>query len=100
MSIKDNTFEAKKKAEKRELILNHQVDGEAYILSSTYKWKNIVLINFKKIKREEMTLEQIIKKLREEGIEFSQSDKLVKYPVIECLKFIAKISKVDLDVDF
>lgn len=47
-----------------------------------------------------MTLEQIIKKLREEGIEFSQSDKLVKYPVIECLKFIAKISKVDLDVDF
>ncbi|PMC36415.1 hypothetical protein CJ195_15925 [Bacillus sp. UMB0899] len=69
------TFEAKKKAEKRELILNHQVDGEAYILSSSYKWKNIVLINFNKIKRKEMTLE-------------------------ECLKFIAKIFKVDLDVDF
>ncbi|KMQ13410.1 hypothetical protein BTJ48_04468 [Bacillus mycoides] len=72
--------------------------GEAYFHSPSYKWKSIVLQHFNKIQSKEMSIEQLVSLLEKEGIQFAQSKSLIRYPVIDCLKYIAKISGANLEL--
>lgn len=89
---------ADKKAEKMERILNHSYPGEGYINGPPIVWKKLVLYHFNKVKRDEITLSELLQKLQQSGVTFNQSDSLVKYPVIKCLEYIAKTSKVESDI--
>lgn len=89
------TAELRRKREKKELILNHQVNGEAFISSPSRLWKNIVLSHFNRINRGDLSLNQLLLIMKDKGITFTQQDALVKYPVMECLQYIAKISNTD-----
>lgn len=98
MNTLEKQLEEKKRQQKMDRIFNHAVNGEAYFHSPSYKWKSIVLQHFNKIQRKEMSIEQLVSLLEKEGIQFAQSKSLIRYPVIDCLKHIAKISGSNLDL--
>ncbi|MEQ3505446.1 hypothetical protein ABMY47_21685 [Pseudoalteromonas sp. BZP1] len=98
MVLQEETIELRRKREKKELVLNHQVNGEAFISSPSPLWKNIVLSNFNRIHRGDITISQLLIIMKDKDISFTQHDNLVKYPVIECLHFIAKVSNIKFDL--
>lgn len=89
---------SKERNKKTELILSYQVTGEAYISTDSREWKRIVLNHFNRIQRCDITLNQLLNIMKNKGVVFSQHDSLVKYPVKECLEFIAKVSDSTLDI--
>lgn len=89
----------KKRNEKIELILNHQVMGEVYIAPPARQWKRLVLKQYNKVEAGEMTLKELCLYLQKNGVVFLQSLSLVQYPVTELLYFIAKVSKRDLTLN-
>jgi hypothetical protein len=88
----------KQRREKIEIIFSHRVKGESYFQCSSYQWKNIVYQNYNKIKQKELKIEQLISKMEKEGILFTQHRSLLHYPVIDFVKYIAKISKETLEI--
>ncbi|MBE7122942.1 hypothetical protein CN931_14485 [Bacillus sp. AFS054943] len=92
MNQVEKALKEKKRQQKFDMVFNHSVQGEGYILSPSHKWKTIVLQNFNKIQRNEMTVEQLVDLLEKEGVEFTQHKSLINFPVLECLNYIAKIS--------
>ncbi|MGN7299553.1 hypothetical protein [Ferdinandcohnia sp. SAFN-114] len=98
MTSFENELLSKKRNEKIELIINHQVEGEAFIISSSHHWKRIVLQNFNRIYRNEIGINELLKVMQEHGVVFAQKDSLVRYPVLECLNFIAKQSNEKLEI--
>lgn len=82
----------KRKKEKIEKVLNHSIPGEGYILTPARTWKLIVLYYFNKVHRQELSVDNLLRLLKEHGVQFGQKDSLVRYPVQECLRYIAKIS--------
>lgn len=54
----------KTKTELLEIIFNRPIKGEGYIHGSSYKWKQIVFQHYNKIKRKEITIEELIKILQ------------------------------------
>lgn len=93
----EDIITVKKKNEKIEMILNHSVTGEAYILTSPRDWKRKVLNNFNRIYRKEMSIPQLVDLLEKEGVRYLQAKTLVIYPIKECLEYIAKVSNKSLD---
>lgn len=91
-------LEEKIRRQKFEQIINRQVEGEGFISTPPRVWKGILIKNFNKVQRKEITIYQLLDKLKEEGVVFLQKDSLVKYPVIEYLKHITKVSKKDIDL--
>ncbi|MDO6632381.1 hypothetical protein [Bacillus thuringiensis] len=59
-----STIEEKQKRELLEIIFNRPIKGEGYIHGSSYKWKQIVFQHYNKIKRKEITIEELIKILQ------------------------------------
>ncbi|WP_179863959.1 hypothetical protein [Bacillus pseudomycoides] len=98
MSQMEKHLQKKKRQEKLDMIYNHTVQGEGYFQSPSYNWKSIVIQYFNKIQRKEMTVEQLVNLLEKEGVKFSQPKALIHYPVIDCLKYIAKVSKENLEL--
>lgn len=81
-------------------VLNHNVPGEVFILTKAYIWKPIVLNHFNKIQRGEMTITQLMEVLEKKyGVKYGQKHSLVRYPIEEYLKYIAKIAKTSLDTE-
>ncbi|WP_078557137.1 hypothetical protein [Bacillus alkalicellulosilyticus] len=77
----EKQIEEKKKIDKIESILNHQVEGEAFILTPSREWKQIVLKHFNQVHRGELGIKELLTILKEKGVRFSQKDSLVEYPV-------------------
>lgn len=87
----------KRKREKIEKILNHSVTGEGYILTAPRIWKEIVLRNFNRVQRNELSIGEVIDLLESEGVRFNQSKALIFYPVNECLQYIATVANISLE---
>ncbi|MFK4427669.1 hypothetical protein [Bacillus sp. RC51] len=81
----------KQRREKIEIIFSHRVKGESYFHGSSYQWKNIVYQNFNKIQQKELKMEK-------EGILFAQHRSLIHYPVIDFIKYIAKVYKETIEI--
>ncbi|PGC23564.1 hypothetical protein COM11_25135 [Bacillus pseudomycoides] len=89
----------KKRREKVEKIFNHHINGDSFFQCSSYVWKTVVFKNYNKIKRKEMKIEQLILLMQAEGIQFTQHPSLVSYPVIEFIKYIAKICNDTIEIE-
>ncbi|MFS1519507.1 hypothetical protein V1503_24070 [Bacillus sp. SCS-151] len=98
MTTLEERSKQKKKEEQMEIILNHYVDGEVYISTPSKVWKQIVLNHFNKVYRNELTVDELLTLLQREGVQFNQSLKLVRYPVVECLRFISACCNKDIDI--
>ncbi|MEE6146105.1 hypothetical protein V2151_25585 [Bacillus cereus] len=88
----------KQRREKIEIIFSHRVKGESYFHGSSYQWKNIVYQNYDRIQQKEMEVEQLISEIEKSGIHFTQHRSLIHYPVIDFVKYIAKIYKEPLEI--
>lgn len=88
----------KQRREKIEIIFSHRVKGESYFHGSSYRWKNIVYQNYNRIQQNELEVEQLISKIEKAGIRFTQHRSLIHYPVIDFVKYIAKIYKEPLEI--
>jgi hypothetical protein len=88
----------KQRREKIEIIFSHRVKGESYFHGSSYQWKNIVYQNYDRIQQKEMEVEQLISKMEKAGVRFTQHRSLIYYPVIDFVKYIAKIYKEPLEI--
>ncbi|MED1384188.1 hypothetical protein [Bacillus mycoides] len=88
----------KQRREKIEIIFSHRVKGESYFHGSSYQWKNIVYQNFNKIQQKELKMEQLIFEMEKEGIIFAQHRSLIHYPVIDFIKYIAKVYKKTIEI--
>ncbi|MEC2260286.1 hypothetical protein [Bacillus thuringiensis] len=88
----------KQRREKIEIIFSHRVKGESYFHGSSYQWKNIVYQNYARIQQKEMEVEQLISKMEKAGVRFTQHRSLIYYPVIDFVKYIAKIYKEPLEI--
>ncbi|MGN7891107.1 hypothetical protein ACTJJY_03175 [Bacillus sp. 22475] len=88
----------KQRREKIEIIFSHTVKGEGYFHGSSYKWKNIVYQNYNRIQQKELGIEQIISEIEKEGVCFTQHRSLIHYPVIDFVKYIAKVYKEPLEI--
>ncbi|WP_449623172.1 hypothetical protein [Robertmurraya sp. Marseille-Q9965] len=71
-------------------ILNHYVNGEAYFIGDQRKWKEIVLNSFELIYHDKISIPQLMHKIKEQGMEFKQSEKIMSYPIKEYIQFISK----------
>lgn len=91
-------MEQEKKKKKIERILNRQYTGEGYINGSPIVWKKVVLHHFNQILRNQMTVDELIMKMKNVGITFNQTEKLIRYPVIDCLEYISKLSRVEIEL--
>ncbi len=88
----------KQRREKIEIIFSHRVKGESYFHGSSYQWKNIVYQNYDRIQQKEVEVEQLISKMEKAGVRFTQHRSLIHYPVIDFVKYIAKIYKEPLKI--
>lgn len=97
--LQDKVIDKEKKKKKIEMILNHTVQGKVYILTHGHTWKMIVLNHFNKIQKGEMTLMELVQILESKySVKYTQKHSLVRYPIEECLQFIAKISNKTLEL--
>lgn len=60
MLAKDLKMDEKKRREMTESIINRQYQGEVYILTPGKIWKTLVLKHFNKVKRGDMSLDELI----------------------------------------
>ncbi|WP_282156329.1 hypothetical protein [Cytobacillus gottheilii] len=82
-----------------EQILNHSVYGEAYIVTTPRKWKMIVLNHFNKVQRGDLIVSDLMDILEDKySVVYSQKRSLVRYPIEECLKYIAKVANKPLEL--
>jgi hypothetical protein len=81
---------------KVEEILNHYVNGEAYFIGDQRKWKEVVLNCFELIYHNKISTSQLLQKIKEQGIEFIQPEKIMSYPIKEYIQFIRKKIKKDI----
>ncbi|MES5955790.1 hypothetical protein QCI42_20755 [Bacillus fungorum] len=88
----------KQRREKIEIIFSHMVKGESYFQGSSYQWKNIVYQNYNRIQQKELEVEQLISIMEKAGVRFTQHRSLIHYPVIDFVKYIAKIYKDSLEI--
>lgn len=88
----DEYIKQKKKKEMIEKILNHSVNGESYFKTPAKIWKAVVLRKFNAVYKNEISVHDLIEILKKEGIEFTQNDKFIYYPVNELLVYIGKLS--------
>ncbi|PFJ84696.1 hypothetical protein COJ11_31500 [Bacillus cereus] len=88
----------KQRREKIEIIFSHRVKGESYFHGFSYQWKNIVYKNYNRIQQKELEVEQLISKIEKAGTRFTQHRSLIHYPVIDFIKYIAKIYNKPLEI--
>jgi hypothetical protein len=79
-------------------ILNHYVNGEAYFTGDPRRWKEIVLNSLELIYYNKITIKQLLKKIKGQGIEFKQSERIMSYPIEEYIQFISKKVKRDIKI--
>jgi hypothetical protein len=98
--LQEKVLDKEKKKKKIEQILNHTVQGEVYILTQGRTWKLIVLNHFNnKFQKGEMTLIELVQLLETKySVKYTQKHSLVKYPIEECLQYIARISNKTLEL--
>lgn len=89
----------KMRREKIEKIFNHHINGDSFFQCSSYIWKTVVFKNYNKVKRKEMNIEQLILLMQKEGIQFTQHPSLITYPIIEFIKYIAKICNETIELE-
>ncbi|PEK14680.1 hypothetical protein [Bacillus toyonensis] len=88
----------KQRREKIEIIFSHMVKGESYFHGSSYQWKNIVYQNYNRVQQKELKVEQLFSKMEKSEIRFTQHRSLIHYPVIDFVKYIAKIYNEPLEI--
>lgn len=88
----------KQRKEKIERIFNHKINGESYFQGSSYQWKKIVFQHYNRMKRQELKIEQLISILEKEGIQFTHHRSLIQYPIIDFIKYIAKVCKENIEI--
>ncbi|HDR4464961.1 hypothetical protein ACTFRD_29925 [Bacillus cereus group sp. MYBK249-1] len=98
MQSTETHMKEKQRREKIEIIFSHRVKGESYFHSSSYQWKNIVYQNYNRIQQKELEVEQLFSKMEKAGVRFMQHRSLIHYPVIDFVKYIAKIYKEPLEI--
>lgn len=82
-----------------EKIINHSVSGEVYILTPGRVWKSLVLKHFNKIKRGELSVDELLVFLESKcGVKYGQKHHLVKYPISEFLLYISKTTKQTIEL--
>ncbi|WP_235713342.1 hypothetical protein [Bacillus mycoides] len=74
-------------------------NGECYFQCSPSHWKNIVFKHYNKIKRKEMNIEQLILIIQKEGIRFTQHPSLMTYPIVDFVKYIAKVCNETIEIE-
>ncbi|WP_335486414.1 hypothetical protein [Neobacillus niacini] len=79
-----------------EEILNHYVNGEAYFIGDQRKWKEIVLNEFELIYHNKISIPQLLHKIKGQGIEYKQPEKIMSYPIKKYIQFISKKVKKDI----
>ncbi|PGT62697.1 hypothetical protein COD86_02435 [Bacillus cereus] len=94
----ENYLKEKHRREKLEQIFNRTINGEGYFQCDSFKWKNIAFRHYNKIKRKEMSVEQLVLAIQKEGIHFTQHPSLMKYPLIDFLIHIAKTCKETIEI--
>lgn len=95
----ENYLIEKHRRETLEQIFNRTINGESYFQCDSFKWKNLVFKHYNKIKRKEMSIEQLILLMQKEGIQFTQHPSLITYPIIGFIKHIAKICKETIEIE-
>ncbi|EJR95119.1 MULTISPECIES: hypothetical protein [Bacillus cereus group] len=95
----ENYLKEKHRREKLEQIFNRTIKGESYFQCDSFRWKNIVFKHYNKIKRKEMSIEQLVSIIQKEGIAFTQHPSLITYPIIDFIKYIAKICKETIEIE-
>lgn len=88
----------KRKKEMIDKVLAHQIRGDSYFKSSEENWKNIVLRKFNAVYRNELSVFELIEILKKEGVEFTQNEKIIYYPIKELLEYISKLSKREINL--
>jgi hypothetical protein len=88
----------KHRREKLEQIFNHTIKGQSYFQCDSFKWKNIVFKHYNKIKRKEMSIEQLVLIIQQEEIHFTQHPSLMQYPIIDFLHHIPKTCKETIEI--
>ncbi|MDR4329271.1 hypothetical protein [Bacillus pseudomycoides] len=94
----ENYLKEKHRREKLEQIFNRIIKGQSYFQCSSFQWKSIVFKHYNKIKRKEMSIEQLILIIQKEGIQFTQHPSLIQYPIIDFLNHIAKTCKETIEI--
>ncbi|PGE94677.1 hypothetical protein COM62_22885 [Bacillus pseudomycoides] len=91
----------KEKHRKKKLarIFNHSINGESYFQCPPTYWKNIVFKHYNKIKRKELSIEQLILIIQKEGLGFTQHPSLISYPICDFVKYIAKVCKETIEIE-
>lgn len=97
VSVEDKIMDKRKK-ERIEKITNHFITGETYINGSPRKWKEYVLFRFNMIQRQEVSLLELIKSMKENGFTFNQNEKLVAHAVSDFLRYISREVKQDIQI--
>ncbi|MCM3443991.1 MULTISPECIES: hypothetical protein [Metabacillus] len=82
----------KKRKEKIDKVINHRVEGEGFINEPSSMWKEIILYNYNKVCRDEISIDQLINMMENKGVTFNQDKSLIRYPVIQCIEYISKLS--------
>ncbi|WNS75196.1 hypothetical protein RRV45_20345 [Bacillus sp. DTU_2020_1000418_1_SI_GHA_SEK_038] len=93
-----NNLASRLPSRKVEEILNHYVNGEAYFIGDQRKWKETVLNSFELIYHNKISIPQLLQKIKGQGIEFKQSEKIMSYPIKEYVQFISKKVKKDIEL--
>lgn len=94
----NDEIKLKRKKDMIDKVLAHRVRGDSYFKSSEENWKNIVLRKFNAVYRNELSIYELIEILKKEGVEFTQNEKIIYYPIKELLEYISKLSKREINL--
>lgn len=96
---KEFKVDEKKRKEMTDCIINKQFHGEVFIITRGIIWKTLVLRYFNQVKRGELSIDELVIILeKNRGVKYAQKHSLVRYPILECLHFIAKVTKQTIDI--
>lgn len=79
-------------------ILNYYVNGEAYFTGNPRQWKEIVLNSYELLYHNKISISQLLQIIKEQGIEFKQTDKTMTYPINDYIQFVSK--KIKREIKF
>jgi hypothetical protein len=95
----ENEEMKRKRDEFKEIILEHKVSGELYIITPARIWKSYVLRHFNKIITKKVSVLELVTLLEvQHGVVYRQEHTVVQYPILEYLKYIAKVSNKTIEL--
>lgn len=92
-------YQAKKRIEFRDKILNSSIAGSQYIENDSILWKRYVLrwIKEETVNEEvSISLSKVVNEMKQAGFTFNQKDELIQYPIQSFLNYYQKELKKNL----